>query len=205
VLGVRPVALFIAQQGGVDVSLENTHPPAMVVGARALDSLSPSALSFLVARALELLRAGWALVGKFAPRDVAILCELASRFAGGQPPPLGLPEQRAGSFLTALASSVPPSLRDRAAALGKASAEELATLDVRTLVTALRRTANRVALLYVGDAQAALEALARQERGLVPPNAAVDPARALAVPDLRDVALFALSDLYAELRAGVVG
>ena len=205
VLGARPVALFLAQQGGAEISLENTQPVAMVVGARALDSLSPGALSFLVARTLELLQSGWALVGKFAPRDVAILCELACRFAGGQPPTLGLPEQRAGAFLSALAGAVPPAVRDRAAALGKACAEELRTLDARALVAAIRRSANRSALLVGGDPQAALEALARQEKGVAGADGVIDPAKALAVPDLRDVAIFALSDLYLELRGAVVG
>jgi len=198
-LEARPVALFLAPQGGCQVLLENTQPPSMVVGAGAL-ALSPGALSFLLARALHLCGAGWALAGKFAPRDVAILCELACRFAGGEPPAMGLPAQRAGAFLEALHRSVPDPIRSWASTLAAACTDELAGLDPRAFGAAVQRTASRVALLYTGDAHGALVALAALD-----PEAAADPVQALQLPDLRDVALFALSDLYLELRVLLVG
>jgi hypothetical protein len=197
--GARPVALFLAPQGGCQVLLENTQPPSVVVGAGAL-ALAPGALSFLLARALHLCGAGWALAGKFAPHDVAILCELACRFAGGEPPALGLPAQRAGAFLEALRRSVPDPVRSWASTLAAACTDELTGLDPRAFGAAVQRTASRVALLYTGDAHGALVALAALD-----PEAAADPVQALQFPDLRDVALFALSDLYLELRVLLVG
>jgi hypothetical protein len=172
------------------------------VGSGAL-ALPAGALSFLLARALVLCENGWALLGKFAPRDVLVLCELASRFAGGKPPALGLPAARAGAFLSALERSVPGTVRSAAAALGAASAEELRDFDPRAYTTAVQRTASRVALLYTGDAQGALVGLSALERDAE--GDAVEPAQALALPDLRDVALFALSDRYLELRGLLLG
>jgi tetratricopeptide (TPR) repeat protein len=198
-LEARPVALFLAPQGGCQVLLENTQPPALIVGAGAL-ALPPGALSFLLARALHLCRAGWSLAGKFSPGDVAILCELACRFAGGEPPGLGLPEKQAGAFLEALSRSVPAPVRSWASALAAASTDELRGFDPRAFGAALQRTASRVALLYTGDAHGALTALAALD-----PEAAGDPVQALRLPDLRDVALFALSDLYLELRVLLLG
>ncbi len=198
-LEARPVAIFLAPTGGCQVLLENTQPPSLVVGAGAL-ALPPGALSFLLARALHLCGAGWALAGKFSPRDVVILCELACRFAGGEPPSLGLPAQRAGAFLEALSRSVPDPVRSWASTLAAASTDELNGFDPRAFGAAVQRTASRVALLYTGDAHGALAALAALD-----PEAPGDPVQALQLPDLRDVALFALSDLYVELRAHLVG
>jgi hypothetical protein len=193
------VALFLDPRGGPRAALENTQPPSLLVGVEAL-SLAPGVLAFLVARALVLCGQGWSLLGKFAPKDVLVLAELATRFAGGEPPPLGLPAPRAGAFLQALAGSVPAEVRSWARPLGPPSAEELRDFDPRAFSAALQRTACRVALLYTGDVHGALTALS----GLDPAAAGAEPGRVLEFPDPRDLALFALSDLYGELRRAVV-
>jgi hypothetical protein len=60
-----------------------------------------------------------------------------------------------------------------------------------------------VGLLHSGDPGAALRALAGLDRRVE--AGALEPAQALALPDLRDLALFALSDPFVELRALVLG
>jgi hypothetical protein len=133
---------------------------------------------------------------------VGILLELACRFAGGEPPSLGLPYERAGAFLAVLESQVPHDVRAAAKELGGPASQELAERDPRALAAALRRTANRVALLHAGDPGAALRALALLDPRL---GGSIDPAQALTLPDLRDLALFALSDPFLELRAALLG
>ncbi|WP_374109414.1 tetratricopeptide repeat protein, partial [Anaeromyxobacter sp. SG17] len=198
----RPFAAFLAGAPGAGIALENTQPPSVIVAAGA-EKLAPAALAFAAARAVDLLGHGWALAGKFAPRDVGILLELACRFSGGSPPSQGLPPERAGAFLAALELSVPPSVREDARRLARDASGELAATDPRALAAALRRTANRVALLRCGDPGAALHALLLADRRLVESPPA--PARALALADLRDVALFALSDPFLELRLAALG
>jgi tetratricopeptide (TPR) repeat protein len=198
VLWARPHALLLSSRPGVALALENTQPPSIVATVE-LARLSPSSLAFVTARALDLLEHGWALAGKFAPADVGILLELACRFAGGSPPSRGLPEARAGAFLAALDAQVPAAARAAAQELGAPAALELADTDPRAFVAALRRTASRMALLYTGDPGPALHVLALLDRRLE--AGPVDPGQALALPDLRDLALFALSDPFLELRA----
>jgi tetratricopeptide (TPR) repeat protein len=197
-IGARPVAAFLADAPGCEMFLENTQPVSLLLGSGMGGPIAPDELRFLAARALALADLGWALLGKFAPRDVAILCELACRFAGAAPPFQGLPAARAQAFLDALERTVPPTVRDRAAALAPHVANQLASLAPRDLAGALRETASRIALLHVGDARAALAGLLRSERRL----AGVSPAQAVAHPELRDLVLFALSPVYAEIRAG---
>jgi hypothetical protein len=200
-LGGRPHATFLVAREGLDLAIENTRPPA-VIASEAVEHLPEGALHFLAARSVDLLERGWSLVGKFAPRDVSILLELACRFSGGQPAGSGLPPDRAEAFLAALSRTVPPSLRARCVRFGVAGTEELASLDPRAFAAALRRSANRVALLYAGDPAGALDALAALESG---PEGRPPPARELALPDLRDLALFALSDPFLDLRLAVIG
>jgi tetratricopeptide (TPR) repeat protein len=201
-LDARRVIAFLGEAGGFEIAIENTRPPALVVGGRLPREQRESAVDFALARALCLTDAGYALIGKFAPRDVGILCELAARFAGGQPPPLGLPEARAQSFLDALRRSVPPGIRERAAALGEPCAAELRGLAPEELILAIRRTAAREALLWSGDPLGALEALAAARRLWDPAAAGAGAARTslLADVDLADLARFALSDLHLEVR-----
>ncbi|MBL0275586.1 MAG: hypothetical protein IPQ24_05700 [Anaeromyxobacter sp.] len=200
ILGARPYVGFLLDRPGLEVAIENTRPPALLLPAGAESLAAPERL-FLAARALDLLDRGWALAGKFAPRDVGILLELACRFAGGAPPPLGLPAQRAGDFLAAMGRSVPPTVASRARLLGPAAADELANTDLVALSTALRRSAARVALLVTGDPGAALGVLLHREPSPEP----AEPAAALDLPDLRDLAVLALSDPFLDLRVSVVG
>jgi hypothetical protein len=202
-LGARPHVVLLTSRPGLDVAVENTQPPAVVLSA-GIAELTPAPLAFLAARTLDLVAHGWALAGKFAPKDVAILLELACRFAGAEPPSAGLPAQRAGAFLAALERAVPPAVRDQAARIAPAAAVELGGGgDPRSLAAALRRTANRVALLYAGDPGEALRVLAGLDRRL--DAGPLDVSQALALPDLRDLALFALSDPFLELRLAALG
>jgi len=200
-LWARPHSAFLSTRPGLEMVLENTRPPAVIATAGVAE-LPTLALSFLSARALDLLDHGWALVGKFAPKDIGILLELACRFAGASPPSLGLPAERAGAFLKVLEAQVPAAARAAASELAAPSAEELAETDPRAFAAALRRTANRVALLYAGEPGAALHALALLDRRLE--AGSLDPVQALALPDLRDLALFSLSDPFVDLRAALV-
>jgi tetratricopeptide (TPR) repeat protein len=196
-LSARPTVVFQSRRPGVFAAVENTQPPSLVVGADT-PSLPQGALAFLLARSLALAGAGWTLLGKFAPRDVLILCELASRFAGGEPPSLGLPSQRAGAFLSAMERTVPAAARSWVGPLGPASAEELRQgFDPAAFRVALERSAERVALLHAGDPHGALTVLSRLERGA---EAAPAPASTQDRPEQLDLARFALSDLYLELR-----
>lgn len=200
-LRTRPHDTFLSSRPGLEVALENCHPPAVILTAPVTE-LPAASLAFLAARTLDLLDHGWTLAGKFSPKDVGILLELACRFAGGSPPSCGLPAERAGSFLAVLEANVPAETRAEAGELGAAAAMELAELEPRAFTAALRRTANRVALLYAGDPGPALHALALLDRRLEGP---LDPARALALPDLRDLALFALSEPFLDLRTSALG
>jgi len=204
-LGSRPVVAFLPDEGGWDVGLENTQPPSLVIGPRLARELRESAVDFALARALCLVDGCYALLGKFAPRDVGILCELACRFAGGAPPSLGLPPERAQAFLEALGRLVPAAVVPQAAALAADASADLRALDPRGLQLAVRRTASRQALLWSGDPLGALEALAVSRRRPDAPDPLADRARALADPDLSDLAAFALSDLGAGVRASLAG
>ncbi len=201
-LSGRPLVLLAGRRPGIMAAVENTRPPSVVLGAD-VGALPPGALAFLAARVVALSGNCWALVGRFAPRDVLVLCELAIRFAGGEPPPRGLPPGPAAAFLAALDRTVPASARDRLSGLGPAAAEELGTLDAVAFAAAVEGTASRIALLHAGDLHGALSVLERLPRpGMVAP---ADPLAALDRPDLAALARFALSDAYLDLRGALLG
>jgi hypothetical protein len=199
-LSARAYAVFLVDRPGAQVALENTRPPALIVPA-GYAALPLGARRFLATSALDQLERGGALVGKFAPRDVGILLELACRFAGGKPPPLGLPAARAGAFLSAMARGVPPVLAARVASLGQPASDELATTRLESLAASLRRSSARVALLATGDPASGFAALLAAEPRAHPPTGA----EALRLPALRELATLALSEPFLDLRVAVVG
>ena len=199
-LSARDYATFLVDRPGALIGIENTRPPALIVPA-GFELLPLGLRRFLATRALDQLERGWALVGKFAPRDVGILLELACRFAGGNPPPLGLPAARASAFLSALARGVPPIVAARASAIGPAAAIELIGQELGELAPLLERTGSRVALLATGDPGSALAALLAAE----PPAHPLSGAEALQLPALRELATLALSEAFLDLRVAVVG
>jgi hypothetical protein len=199
-MGSRPYAAFLTARPSADLAIENTQPPSVIAGSD-VSGLGEGALAFLAARTFDLLGRGWALAGKFAPKDVAILLELACRFVEAPLATMALPAQRADAFLAALGKAVPPTVRERAVQLAGQASAETGSFEPKRFAAALRRTAGRVALLYTGDPGAALRALSAAERR--PGQAEVDPVEALSQPDARDLALFALSDLFVELRVQV--
>jgi hypothetical protein len=92
-------------------------------------------------------------------------------------------------------------VRRGAGELGAAAAAELTGVDAHQLTAALRRTAARLALLHTGQVGAALAAAVAGDPRLAqaPRSVAVDD------PDLRDLAAFALSEPYLELRTAAEG
>jgi hypothetical protein len=199
ILSPRPFATFRIDRADALIELENTRPPSLIIPS-GFATLPLATRHFLAARAFDLLSRGWALTGKFSPRDIGILLELACRFAGGEPPSLGLPAARAGAFLTAMARSVPPAVAARAQSLGPAAAAQLGTIELVALAEAVRLTAGRVALLVTGDPGAALAGLLAAEA-----VETSDRASTLARGERRELALLSLSEAFLDLRVAVVG
>jgi Flp pilus assembly protein TadD len=195
-LGVRLCFPFLRDGQGTDISIENTTPPSVVLASGVVTAASASERRYLLARALALVEAGWALAGKFAPRDVGMMCELACRFAGFTPQSPMLPDVRARPFVQAL-TRVPERVRQEAIPLAAEAVMELPAIAAPQLVEALWQGAARTALLHGGDPYAALTATVDSD----PRLATLPLSESVAHPDLRDLALFALSEPYLLARA----
>jgi hypothetical protein len=57
ILGARPYVGFLVDRPGVELQLENTQPPALVIPA-GVEALPAPAIHFLAARAIDLLGRG---------------------------------------------------------------------------------------------------------------------------------------------------
>ena len=131
--------------------------------------------------------------------DANLQLEVKDALKGSDTAAIEPPAERAGSYLSALSRTVPGGILERARILASESARELARFEPGAFAEALRRTANRIGLLYAGDPGEALRMLAALE-----PGHPIDPSQALSLPDLADLARFALSDRFLELRLAVL-
>jgi hypothetical protein len=193
----RQLLTLVAPGRGVELHVENTRPTSVIIGEGTLTELSPAALRFALARAVALASSGWALVGKFPPSDLRVLCAIACRVFDRAVPVPGLPEERVEPYVQAVLKSVSGAQRELLRGLASAAREELATLDPKALATGMACTASRIALLVSGSAAGALEALrALGKLEGLSPEAAVQ-----ASPELADLAAFALRDDWTRLRS----
>ena len=178
-LSARALAVFLVDRPGALIALENTRPPALIVPA-GFAALPLGARRFLATRAVDLLERGGALVGKFAPRDVGILLELACRFAGGKPAVAGAPRRHGPAPSSRpWPAAVPPVLAARVASLGHACVRGAGLhRGSESVAASLRRTSARVALLATGDPAGAFAALLAAE----PPARPTSSAEALRLP-----------------------
>jgi tetratricopeptide (TPR) repeat protein len=142
---------------------EATRPPQLLL-SRSAAALPPAEFGFVVARALDLVRSGGAVISRLGDEEVAaLLSALAAQF--GDPAPLV--SEAARAFADRLATSgvrpdaVVESLRAQVAADLRACLT--APSDLAAFRHGQLRSAERVALLACGDALAALRALARLE------------------------------------------
>lgn len=195
-LGARACRLRVRGGDDLEVELARTSPPALVVGG-GVGRGAPPAARFLLARGAALVEQGWAAAAGLGHDGRAALCALACRFAGAAATRPALAGAQAEALLAALARSVPAEVRARAAALAGRAAAELAQTPQPHLAAAARRSASRLALLHAGAPGAALAALVASER----PLRERPRADALAHGDVRDLAAFALSDVFLGFRA----
>ena len=190
------------RSAGVELALENTQPPSLVAGAEVA-FLAEGSRPSLAPRAFDLLARGWALAGKFAPKDVAILWSWRAASSARRSRRRGSRRSAPTAFLAALGKTVPPTVRERALRLAAAAGRGVRHASSRAASPppcAAPPTAWRCSTRAIPGA--ALRALAALEPAPARSRTST-PSRRSPVPDLRDLALFALSDPFVELRVSV--
>jgi tetratricopeptide (TPR) repeat protein len=198
--GLGRLEVLASPKVGLNCIPAGSSPPTLVVGESLLanDRLAP----FLLMRALKLVFARAASLGRTPPAELAVLVSawLKCFNPSWQPQGISLPALNAagGRVQAALARNLDPDVGVIALEVAGGLGTQAATLGPSAL-----QWGNRVALLALGDPNAALDAIAAA--GGLPAGAPQDPAERAAwiarSPEARDLLAFGVTDAFAEARA----
>jgi predicted Zn-dependent protease len=197
--GLGGLQVFSSPRLGA-VCLPVGAPPALVFGEALLTH--ENAAQFLALRAVKLVRAHAAALGRGTPSEVAVLVSAWLKAFVPAWQPQGITTTAMNSILPRVQAALPRTLDTDVPML---ALEASAALDGRqaTVGAAAVAWANRAALVALGDPAAALDAIAIAsglDRG-APTEPRERAAWIARTPEARDLVAFGVTDAYAELRA----
>jgi tetratricopeptide (TPR) repeat protein len=199
-IGLGSVQVLVSPKLGASCLPIGSSPPAIVLGeAPAVDERSAS---FMVLRALKLVRARASAFARTPPGELAVLVSAWLKCFNPAWTPQGIAASALNAAAGRLQAVLPRTLDPDVGVIALEVAGNLGT-QAATLGPAALAWANRTALLATGDPNAALDAIAAA--GGLPTGAPKD-AKERATwltrsAEARDVVAFGVGDAFAEARA----
>ena len=207
-MGLPPVQVLVSPQLGRTCVPSSSAPPAVVVGEPLVAAMAEPAAAFVITRALKLLQAHASALVRTPPSDLAVLVSAWLQTLCPSWTPQGVAPAALADAKRRVSAGLPRQLDPDVATIALEVAgtlgAHLATLGASTI-----GWADRVALLAVGDPNAALDGIA-WSLGMAE-GAPRDPERraqwVLHTAEVRELLVFAVSDPFAEARAraGIAG
>jgi hypothetical protein len=208
-LGVPPVQVLVSRDLGRTCVPSASTPPSVVVGEPLLAVINEPAAAFVVTRALKLVQAHASALVRTPPADLAVLVAAWLQAMNPTWRPDGVPAAKLADAARRIqggmsSRNVQPETSMLALEVAGGLGPYLAQLGAATIAWA-----DRVALLAIGDANAALDGIA-WSLGMHE-GAPREPDRraqwVLHAGEARDLLGFSTTDAYAEARAraGVAG
>jgi tetratricopeptide (TPR) repeat protein len=202
--GINGIGVFVSPAIGPTCMPVCSSPPRIVYGQALLETEHDVARYFLLVRALKILQAGAATLARTAPVDLwpliaGFLSLLAPSWTpqGADPKKTAMAVQRLRAAMTIeLDGDVPVLALEVIGAIGNRASQ---------LATATHQFGNRAGLLAVGNPSAAIEGIALASgQGKAMPESGPDRLKWIVRnPEARDVAVFSVSDQYAQARASL--
>lgn len=178
-----------------------TNPPTLLVGEALAKVKNERARMFVVVRAMKMILArASALLRGASPQDIGLL--VGGLFCAFNPSyaPQGIDAKRVSEVARRIGPAIPRNIDPTVGVIALEAAGMVGT-QWNALAPAAAAWANRVALLAVGDPNAALDALAWGHNEDAAPTGSEERAAWIARhADARDLMTFSVTDAYAEAR-----
>jgi hypothetical protein len=199
--GIRGLEVLSSPALGPVCMPVSTNPPVIVFGQSLLDHADDAGRFFLLMRALKILQGGASALARTPPIELpavvsAFLSLLATNWT-----PQGVDARKLADAQGKLRQAMRARLDDDVPVL---ALEVIGGLGNRVsqLGTAIHQWGNRTGLLAVGSPNAALRGLALTAGQLAGPPSGPERVKwVIRNPEARDLAVFSVSEGYAEARA----
>ena len=199
--GIRGLEVFASPALGPVCMPVSSNPPIIVFGQTLLDHADDAARFFLLMRSLKILQGRAATLSRTPPIELpAVVSAFLSLFASNWTPQ-GVDARKLGDARAKLTQAMRVRLDDDVPVL---ALEVIGSLGNRVsqLGTAIHQWGDRTGLLAVGSPNAALRGLALAAGQLAGPPPGPERVKwVIRNPEARDLAVFSVSEAYAEARA----
>ncbi len=200
VTGMGPVQVFVSPRLGSGCIAVGSSPPTIAIGEALAGSDRPS--TFLVVRALKLVHARASVLARVTPAELNVFIPAWLRCFNPTWQPQGVNPAQLNAVGERIQAALPRNLDSDMAIIALEAAGTIGTrADV--LGASAIAWANRVALLALGDPNAAIDAIAIAGGDVN--GAPRDPKERAAwiarTPEACDLIAFAVTDAFAETRA----
>ena len=201
VVGLGALQILVSPQLGRVALPLGSNPPALLVGEGLMNVKSERARAFVVVRAMKMILARGSSLLRGEPGDVAVL--VSALFTAFNPSfsPQGVDAKRVSEMSRKIVPALPRNLDPT---VGVIALEAAGTLGAQSamLSGAIQAWANRVALLAVGDPNAALDAIAWARGEEQAPRGPEERAAWIArTTEARELMTFSVTDPYSEARS----
>lgn len=199
--GLSPVEVFASGSLGAVCVPTASPSTGIVFGQALLDSTDDATRFFLLLRSLKILQANAAPLSRVAPIDLWPMVAAFLQVLCPTWTPTGVDTRRLEEHHSRLVAVLPREPDPELSALALEVASSIGS-RASQLGTAIHQWGNRVALLALGDLNAAMRAIAlTQGNASLPPPAGVERMKWITRnPEARDLAVFSVSEAYAEAR-----
>jgi lipopolysaccharide biosynthesis regulator YciM len=199
--GIAGLEVFVSPTLGSVCMPVGSHPPQIVIGQSLMTSGDDGVRRFLVRRALKAIQARASALSRSAPIDLLPLISAYLLLFAPDWQPSAVDPGKLRDVHTRLLRAKPKRLDDD---VGMLALEVIGSLGNRasTLHTIVNGWGNRVAMLACGDLSVAFTSIARAAGHTTGP-APSGPERVTWInrnAEARDLAVFSVSDAYAEVR-----
>jgi cellulose synthase operon protein C len=201
VVGLGAMQIFVSPTLGKVAIPLSSYPATLLVGESLGDVGNESARAFVVMRAMKMIISRSSALLRAQPEDVAAL--IAALFTAFNPSfvPQGVDGRRVQDLARRMTPALPRNLDPTVGVIALEAAGLLGEQGA-ALSNAAHAWANRVALISVGDPNAALDALAWARGDESSPKDPEERAAWVArTPEARDLMTFSVSEQYVEARA----
>ncbi|RYZ09530.1 MAG: hypothetical protein EOO73_04330 [Myxococcales bacterium] len=199
--GLRGLEVFASPALGPVCLPASANPPVIVFGQALLDHPDDAARFFLLMRSLKILQGRAAALSRTPPIELpAVMSAFLSVFANNWVPQ-GVDSKKLSDARTRIEQALRSRLDDDVPVL---ALEVIGSLGSRVsqLGTAIHQWGDRTGLLAVGSPNAALRGLALSAGQLTGPPSGPERVKwVIRNPEARDLAVFSVSEAYAEARA----
>jgi lipopolysaccharide biosynthesis regulator YciM len=198
-LGVSAYDLYLVRQKPMLLQVENTDPPAILVGSALVDQPTEEEMRFLMARCLWVIRKRMTLPYRMKPEELEVIVAAIVRQYSGEFHPADVDPKRLHDETKRVDGAIARKLRNELMPFALECSGS--NVDLRSLGAAVIHSANRAGLLACRSIHGALSVLRKACGRAQPARTVADRVQLLrGNEEAEELLRFAVSDTYFELR-----